>query len=60
MKTTILILISLSLFGCSEPNTFDDCILENMKGVQSDDAARMIYDSCYDKYNKKPSPEAQE
>jgi len=36
-----------SLFG---PKNFDDCILENMKGVTSDQAASTIYGSCAAKF----------
>ena len=32
------------------PNTFDDCILESMKGVTSDMAAQAIYRSCKQKF----------
>ncbi len=38
------------LFG---PNNFDDCILQSMKGVTSDAAARAIYQSCQQKFPQK-------
>ena len=38
------------LFG---PNNFDDCILQSMKGVTSDAAARAIYQSCQQKFSQK-------
>ena len=36
-----------SLFG---PRTYEDCILENMKGVKSDDAALQIQVACMQKF----------
>jgi hypothetical protein len=36
-----------------EPKNFDECILENMKGVTSDIAANAIGKSCAAKYPKK-------
>ncbi|SHM11041.1 hypothetical protein SAMN05216428_11416 [Nitrosospira sp. Nsp11] len=46
-----------------EPDNYHDCILQNMKNVSSDMAARAIAEACYDKYgdpellksNKKPA-----
>jgi hypothetical protein len=37
------------LFG---PNSYDECVLENMKGVTSDSAARSIQMACYEKFNQ--------
>ena len=39
--------LAWSIFG---PKNFDECILENMKGVTSDIAAKAIGDSCYTKF----------
>jgi hypothetical protein len=36
-----------SLFG---PKTVEECILENMKGVTSDAAAKSIEEACFEKY----------
>jgi hypothetical protein len=32
------------------PNKFNDCIIDGMKGVTSDIAARAVYKSCLDKF----------
>jgi len=50
----ILKLIGLLIFlgGCG-PNNFDECILENTKGVNDKTAAELIYISCKNKYPKK-------
>lgn len=34
----------------SRPRSFDDCVLESMKGVSSDMAAKAIYQSCRKKF----------
>lgn len=39
-----------SLFG---PKTYDECVLENMKGVNSDTAARLVANSCREKFKVK-------
>lgn len=36
--------------GLLGPSTYDECILENMKGVSSDMAARLVQQSCYSKF----------
>lgn len=38
--------------GFFGPSNFDECILDNMKGVTSDLAARAIYRSCLEKFPK--------
>lgn len=47
-----LMVVSNSCFAWSllEPKDFDECILENMKGVTSDVAARQIRKSCRSKF----------
>jgi len=37
------------------PNNYDDCIIQNMKGVTSDTAAAAIRYSCYQKFPDKKS-----
>lgn len=37
------------LFG---PSNYEECVLENMKGVVSDQAARQIAHACYEKFPK--------
>ena len=44
-----------ALFG---PSNYDECIIDSMKGVMSDIAARAIKQSCRDKYN--PTPESRD
>jgi hypothetical protein len=49
---TLILLTTLCLYlsACDkEPETYDDCILQSMKGVQSDRAARAIEASCSEK-----------
>jgi hypothetical protein len=57
MKSLIIIIIvmfsSYANAGLFGPNNFDDCILQSMKGVTSDMAARAIYQSCEQKFSKK-------
>jgi hypothetical protein len=43
----------LIVAGCdrlSQPKSFDDCILKHMVGVTSDNAARLINQSCREKF----------
>jgi hypothetical protein len=53
-ETKILLLIGLLIFlaGCG-PNNFDECILENTKGVNDKTAAELIYMSCKNKFPEK-------
>ena len=48
----LLMFVSNSCFGWSllGPKDYDDCILENMKGVTSDNAAGQIRRSCKSKF----------
>ncbi|MCX7083196.1 MAG: hypothetical protein NT008_07535 [Methylococcales bacterium] len=43
-------IFAFSLFG---PKNYDECILENMKGVSSDIAARLVDNSCDEKFKEK-------
>jgi hypothetical protein len=45
---------SVSFAGWFGPSNYDECILESMKGVTSDVAARMIARSCQEKFPDKP------
>lgn len=48
-----LVLLMLSLVGCDQivlPKDYDDCILKNMKGVNSDLGAAQIRNSCRKKF----------
>jgi len=61
MKTLFILLISFSLSVCNAwtlfgPRTVEDCILENMKGVTSDDAAKQIQFACYSKFSDYEAP----
>jgi hypothetical protein len=42
----VLLSPALSYGGQSEPSNYDECILDAMRGVSSDVAARAIIDSC--------------
>jgi hypothetical protein len=44
--------------GIFGPATFDECILESMKGVTSDFAAKAIYASCLKKFPRESSPKS--
>ncbi|QWD31214.1 hypothetical protein G6681_05585 [Polynucleobacter paneuropaeus] len=46
-------LIESAHAGIFGPSNFDDCVLESMKGVTSDVAARTIYQSCRQKFPEK-------
>ncbi|RZB30376.1 MAG: hypothetical protein SRB1_02656 [Desulfobacteraceae bacterium Eth-SRB1] len=64
MKQVLTVALCLALIlvasqgGWFGPNDYDECILESMKGVTSDVAARLIRRSCRDKFppqaKKKP------
>ncbi len=41
----------------SGPRDYNECVLESMKGVTSDDAARLIMASCLAKFPPKPKTE---
>jgi hypothetical protein len=45
IRATIFLALLSTLSACG-PSNFDECILENMKGVTSRDAAGAIYSSC--------------
>ena len=42
--------LAFSLFG---PKNFDECVLEYMKGVSSDDASHIIVRTCRRKFSEK-------
>jgi hypothetical protein len=45
-----LAIISNSYAGVFGPSTYDECILENMKGTSSDLAARYVHHACREKF----------
>ena len=56
-KLTLLLLLLISssshawsVFG---PKDYDECILENMKGVNTDVGARLVSESCSEKFKEK-------
>ena len=51
----LLFLVSTNIFAFSlfGPKNYDECILENMKGVSSDIAARLVDNSCDEKFKEK-------
>lgn len=51
---TSILLCLIFLTACSGPSNYDECILESMKGVESDLAARLIAHSCGEKFPVKP------
>lgn len=53
MKLTVMILIliaSSSYAGWIGPSNYDECIFENMKGVNSNAAALIVKESCINKF----------
>ena len=61
MKILFILLISFGFGACNAwslfgPRTLEDCILENMKGVTSDDAAKQIQFACYSKFSEIEAP----
>ena len=52
----IFISISANAWNPFGPNNFDDCIIQNMKGVTSDAAAASIRLSCQQKFPDKSKP----
>ncbi|MGY6509060.1 hypothetical protein ACXIUH_08830 [Vibrio parahaemolyticus] len=56
-KSVFLGAVALLLGGCDQvfgPKDYDDCILQNMKGVNSDLGAKQIAHSCRVKFVDKP------
>ncbi len=56
MKKLVFAATIIFLVGC-EPMDYDDCILKNMKDAKDETAARLIMQSCLDKYDKPPLKE---
>ncbi len=57
--TTICITPSVSLAGWLGPGNYEECILDSMKGVTSDLAARAIISSCRNKFPVKSSADSE-
>lgn len=58
MKKTIvstLFIPIVSYAGWFGPSNFQDCVLEGMKGVNGDQAARMVAMACRQKFPEKPA-----
>jgi len=51
------VFFALLLSGCGSEDNYDECILKHMEGVKSDHGAKLIQESCYEKYNKIEIPE---
>ena len=52
----IIALFFITILAASfsvKASKYDDCVLDNMKGVTSDAAAKAIMQACYSKYKKK-------
>jgi hypothetical protein len=62
-KLTVLILylVSTNVFAWNilGPKNYDECILENMRGVTSDIGARLVEKSCREKFKEKPDDNSQ-
>jgi hypothetical protein len=55
LKVLLLMFVSSSCFAWSVfgPKDYDECILENMKGVNNDIAAHAVKKSCREKFKQK-------
>ena len=55
LSLMLLLLVSTNVFAFSlfGPKNYDECVLENMKGVSSDTAARLVANSCREKFKEK-------
>ena len=51
-----IIAVSFFAFKPSSTKNYEDCVLENMKGVESDSAARYIQATCRAKFPSEPNP----
>jgi len=47
----VILFVVIILSGCG-PKDYDDCILKNMKDAKDETAAKMIANSCFEKYYK--------
>lgn len=56
----ILLFATPTYAGWFGPSNFNECIFENMKGVQSDRAATIIYKTCRKKFPETASAPATE
>ena len=58
LSLMLLLLVSTNVFAFSlfGPKNYDECVLENMKGVSSDTAAHIINRVCRDKFKKNEIP----
>jgi len=58
MRSTLIIIFLIPLFVfAQETQNYEDCILENMKGVSSDVAAEAIKEACESKFAAQDIPE---
>ena len=56
LRLLLLVALALQLTACDRlfgPSDYDDCVLQSMRGVNSDLAARAIAKSCREKFPKK-------
>ncbi len=54
----LLFVSASAMAGLFGPATYDECILESMKGVQSDVAARAVAKACREKFPIQSQPES--
>lgn len=61
LTVLILFLVSTNVFAWNilGPKNYDECILENMRGVTSDIGARLVERSCREKFKEKPDDNSQ-
>jgi hypothetical protein len=55
LSLILLLMVSTSCFSWTVfgPKNYDECILENMKGVDTDVGARLVNNSCREKFKEK-------
>ena len=49
-KTILSLILLLTLTGCSKPNNFAECIIQDMKDVQNPQVFVTIHKACYAKF----------
>ena len=56
----LFIILSLTVFicACCRESSYDECILKHMEGVNSDQAAKLIHNSCRSKFKGTNLPDS--
>ena len=54
----VVAILFITTFSACGPQNYNDCILENMRGVTSDDAAREVRRACHGKFGRRSTASA--